>query len=67
MFKVASIEERKREEKMRGKNDSLVASPWFRKKLLKIAETEEKEAEGMSSDRVIKLPKLIILPLLSKT
>ena len=45
LFKVAAIEERKREEKGGGSKGALAASPLFRMKLLEIAGTEEKEAE----------------------
>ena len=45
LFKVAAIEERKREEKGGGSKGALAASPLFRMKLLKIAGTEENEAE----------------------
>ena len=45
LFKVAAIEERKREEKRGGSKGALAASPLFRMKLLEIAGTEEKEAE----------------------
>ena len=46
LFKVAAIEERKREEKRGGSKGALAASPLFRRTLLDIAGTEEKEAEA---------------------